>query len=176
MVNRYRISENDNPWTQPVLDRLRELYAKGELSHKAIAGELNLEFRCNLSRNAVIGKVSRLGLSSNGRKAKDHAGGPTKAEREKRDKMVTISRSNLPNRYTIPIDPMRRRRPPTELPPEQPISLDNPGVTLLELEHDSCRWPVADGRYCGAKQWKRGRPYCAGHDRMSIRRCQEVEA
>lgn len=55
-------------------------------------------------------------------------------------------------------------------PPPRP---DNEPVTLLDLQHNECRWPLGDPqdfenfRYCGARHEREGTPYCAHHARLA---------
>lgn len=44
---------------------------------------------------------------------------------------------------------------------------NSPGITIEELQSDSCRWiGIVRGRYCGDRAVE-GRPYCAHHCRMA---------
>lgn len=61
--------------SEPELEMaLRKAIADGLTSSQA-AGKLSREFRRNITRNAVIGRAHRLGLSFRGRRIKQTKGG-----------------------------------------------------------------------------------------------------
>lgn len=123
-----------------VLTRLR---AEG-YSSSQIATELWREFRTTYSRNAVIGRASRLGLV-----CRKPAAAPRMppAPRKPRDKIV--SRVSLP-----PQEPATLRC----------VEIDPRHLSLIELESNDCRWPYGDGpfTFCGHPKFQDG-PYCGAH-------------
>lgn len=116
--------------------------AKKRWNDGCSATEIAAELPGFVTRNAVIGKLSRMGCTRKGGSA------TSKPYRRTPNK----DKAARPNRYT----PFR---PPVEVPfeaaaveirPDKPI---NP-VTLLELVEHHCRWPFGDPgtpdfRYCG---------------------------
>jgi GcrA cell cycle regulator len=112
-----------------------------------------------VSRNAVIGKVSRLGLS----RVKGVAGGQPGRTVPKmaRPRIVIQER-------TSPLVPRKQ-----QLPLPQPPVDNAKRRSLLELQQGHCRWPLsepgaADFGFCGNPQVE-GLPYCAAHARMAYR-------
>lgn len=138
-------------WTDDRTERLKTMWAEG-LSCSQIARQLG-----GVSRNAVIGKVHRLGLQG-------RAGLPRKST-------MSISAVARPCKISKQCDSgsgaMLR---PVSLPPTEPaITGEEP--TLTELTSQMCRFPVgeADGwqqRFCGKP--KAEGAYCAYHARKSI--------
>jgi hypothetical protein len=142
------VMTDNGAWPAAQVEQLRELFAKG-LSAGAIAIEL-----VGRSRNAVIGKLGRIGL-----KLSPKATGPRPKPRQKRKRSGKNYR-DAPWKPQI----VEQFAPtePVDLPPE---IVANP-VTLMELTADTCRWPCAgegaNTMFCGALTVE-GKPYCPKH-------------
>jgi GcrA cell cycle regulator len=101
-----------------------------------------------VSRNAVIGKVHRLGLA--GRAA------PARAERPRAQRRTAIHTA----------------APPPQIIEEDPIKLDDGNfATVLTINDRMCRWPIGDPaenefHFCGHRP-KAGSPYCEAHARKA---------
>jgi GcrA cell cycle regulator len=153
-------------WTDERIELLKRLWSEGS-SASQIAAEIG-----GVTRNAVIGKVHRLGLSGRG-KAK-----PAAAQRPPKATRVPSAPS--------PITPQAAPRPAVVLAPvPQPLALDAEveetheevavptceRVTIMDLRESMCRWPMGDPtrpefRFCGARAVT-GLPYCAHHARVA---------
>jgi GcrA cell cycle regulator len=143
-------------WTPERLEQLRNFASSG-LSSSQIAAEIGV------TRNAVIGKLHRLGLAS-GRPA---AGGPARscpprARRPRHSPQREFLRLMFAQTPSI----ANGSGAPSTVESTQPCS-------LFELAHDKCRWPMgnpeaADFAFCG-NDAAAGFPYCAGHARMAYR-------
>jgi GcrA cell cycle regulator len=116
-----------------------------------------------VSRNAVIGKMSRLGLSRRQRAA------PTPEEKPKRTAWRTRNLARI----------LARAQILTELVPAQASAgntvaiLDGRGCSLFELTAGQCRWPINDPGapdfcFCGSARVE-GLPYCVGHVRRAYK-------
>ena len=128
---------------------LRALVAEGAGSHSVLAGILNEQFGSSYSRNAVIGKASRLGLS-----VKCPRAPVLKAVREIR---------------------VRLRPPEKPKTTEQQIAafrcaeVDPKNVALTDLSHNGCRWPYGDGPFAFCDHPRFGETsYCGPHFALSI--------
>jgi len=143
-------------WTAERVELLKSGFEAG-LSCRQIADDIGV------SRNAVIGKISRLNLSRGGgvsaglsERARDPRGGP------RRPRIPRQSRVSQRQILTaLDAQPAVEEAPPRS---EQRCS-------LLELSEEKCRWPIsnlgaADFWFCGNKPVER-LPYCAGHARMA---------
>lgn len=131
-------------WTDEDIEQLRALAADG-FSCSLIAAELG----GGKTRNAVIGKLHRLGIQKGKvRMVADRNAQP----KVKRDR----------NRFVPSASPLK------PLPPEiTSPSLEMRTVTLAELDYSHCRWPIGDPhkedfRFCGADK-EIDRSYCAFH-------------
>ena len=145
-------------WTEERLELLKTHFAAG-LTCREIAGEIGV------SRNAVIGKLSRLNLT------RDGSDEPRRAARKEG------SNRPRPKSATGPVSRLRQRiqlafceRQPTA---DGPPILSEHSCSLLELSEQSCRWPIstpgaADFCFCGNTPLE-GLPYCAGHTRLAYR-------
>lgn len=164
-------------WTDERVALLRKMWAAG-LSCSQIASELE----CGITRNAVIGKVHRLGLS--GRKL-----APTAARLEPRPRPAPRAQSaprSAPVRHSTPLHgavaKAAAREKPGDLPPRPFKSMPIPAAipapdaslrcTLLELNDKRCKWPLGDPaspdfRYCGSDKAVTDGPYCRFHFRIA---------
>ncbi|HET9717384.1 MAG TPA: GcrA family cell cycle regulator [Pseudolabrys sp.] len=141
-------------WTTERVTQLRN-YVSAGLTCAQIAHEIGV------SRNAVIGKINRLGLSRSRHKAEPR------------------THSDAPLRRRIFL-----RRPVLKaLLHSEPITddvLSAQPCSLLELGPRRCRWPIASGNpgaftFCG-NSTPDGISYCAGHARMAYRLSSTVRS
>ena len=136
-------------WTDERVESLKKLWLEG-LSASQIAKQLG-----GVTRNAVIGKVHRLGLS--GRAA------PSQPQR-------SVFRAPRPPRPVQAAAPAPRRPAPQPVPVAAPIIRDEaPGqATVLTLGAHMCRWPIGDPAtenfsFCGRRTGGEDGPYCHDH-------------
>lgn len=129
-------------WSQEQIDTLKKLRSEG-LSPGRIGD------RMGRTRNAVIGKLHRLGMCERARPAV---------------KMAKLPRRPEPKKPFIlrPLAKQAKPLPPLPLP-AQPVS-DVARVAFMDLENHMCRWPVGDPvqGFCGCDKVP-GLSYCAGH-------------
>lgn len=168
------MSDAGLPWTEERVELLKRLWAEG-LSASQIAGQMG-----GVTRNAVIGKVHRLGLS--GRTKSGAAPSP-----QPRPRKAARSPSHpLTHRPAAAGNaaPAFMPAPQAEPEPERDIALDDDvvipmseRVTIMELRDTMCRWPMGDPttpefRFCGAKA-AASLPYCAHHCRIAYQPAAE---
>lgn len=147
------------PWPDEWTQMAREMWAQGA-SGGDVAKRLNAAFGAKLTRNAVLGKVDRLGLMKEVPK-----GEPSQTQiqgaRLRRLKRAAPSphtpRPKMPNRKTLIFKTAPAPRRPRIVPPAPPAPEGAP-VDIFGLTAQSCRWPIdpaAPGegwRYCGAER------------------------
>ena len=148
-------------WTDERVEQLKRLWSEG-LSASQIAGELG-----GITRNAVIGKVHRLGLSGRAKTPSSSAPRPRKPRQP--GHMMRLSRPSM--RGNTALAPMYE----TDVEPE-PELIENiiplgQRCTLLELNESKCRWPIGDPGsaeffFCGGQPLE-GLPYCNYHSRVA---------
>src|SRR5512143_4004587 len=130
-------------WTDERVETLKKLWLEG-LSASQIAKHLG-----GVTRNAVIGKVHRLGLS--GRAVPSQ---PTRP----------VFKAPRPARPVVAAQPSPRRAlEPSPVPaPRPPASIEEPGTaTVLTLGAHMCKWPIGDPAtdsftFCGRRSGGEG--------------------
>lgn len=137
-------------WSAEAVEALKALWADPDLSAADVARRLGV------TRNAVLGKIHRLGLSK-----------PRSSRLSAR--LASVRRPARP--------PHRRAKAPPTQAPVASVSgmpeLAAPLVSLLEdLPGRACRWPIGDPRepafgFCGRPA--AGGPYCAAHAAVAYR-------
>ena len=164
-------------WTDERVERLKTLWSEG-LSASQIAAELGA-----VTRNAVIGKVHRLGLSGRS-KPQVQPARPTVAAppRVKTASSRPVAQSQSTSRPTAPVRPITigATALKADAAAEEALAvaavteIEPPvfeKVTILSLTESTCKWPVGDpGKpdffFCGRKS-EVGIPYCAFHARIA---------
>lgn len=155
-------------WTEERVELLKKLWAEG-LSASQVAKQLG-----GVTRNAVIGKVHRLGLSGRAtpsRPARPRAPTPRTLThvRGRPDPLVATSADEIEE---AEIAPKRAEISRAEL--------DNNGsrelTTVLTLTEHNCKWPIGDpGRpnfhFCG-RGADHNSPYCAEHSKLAYQPMQ----
>ena len=137
-------------WTDERVELLKKLWLEG-LSASQIAKQLG-----GVTRNAVIGKVHRLGLS--GRATPSQPSRPT----------FKTPRPPRPISHTTP----RRLEPRPQPLPAPVYFVEEPGsATVLTLGAHMCKWPIGDPSsndftFCGRRASEEG-PYCIDHARVA---------
>jgi GcrA cell cycle regulator len=135
-------------WTIERVELLKTHFRAG-LSCREIADQIGV------SRNAVIGKISRLNLT------RERAGAT-------RRQAVRGPRKRAGLRL--------RRQILEAVPVKETAALEEPihnghCCSLFELSEQTCRWPIStpglsDFRFCGNPPVE-GLPYCVGHSRLA---------
>jgi len=147
-------------WTDERVELLKKLWSDG-LSASQIAAELG-----GITRNAVIGKVHRLGLSGRAKSANASAPRQRKARSAS---MLRIGRAAIRGNTAL----AHAYEIETEAEPEMIDNIIPIGQrrSILELTESTCRWPVGDPGsgdffFCGGNTIA-GLPYCAYHSRIA---------
>ena len=149
-------------WNEERVDLLKKLWAEG-LSASQIAGRLG-----EVTRNAVIGKVHRLGLSGRA---------TTSRMKSHRPRSRVAAKRNGKSRFGSVGNPALRALY------HQDAQLFTPAVeelvipmaerkTIQTLTENHCRWPIGDPQmtdfhFCG-KSKVHGLPYCEFHARRAF--------
>lgn len=143
-------------WTNDRVETLKKLWADG-LSCSQIAKQLR-----GVSRNAVIGKVHRLGLS--GRATPSKPARPVfKAPKQPRVIPAAEPR-DVPD--LAPTAPLQAPKPARD-------AQEAPGLaTVLTLGPHMCKWPIGDPAeagftFCGRRRGEGEGSYCVEHARLA---------
>ncbi len=149
-------------WTEERVEMLKKLWADG-LSASQIAAELG-----GITRNAVIGKVHRLGLSG---RAKSPSSASPRPRKARSPGMMRVPRSSIRGNTALAYDYAAEPEPELiEIPIEQ-------RKTLLQLTEATCHWPVGDPGstdffFCGGDALESS-PYCSYHSRVAYQPASE---
>lgn len=152
-------------WTDERIERLKELY-RDEASYtmEQIADRLG----AGLTRNAVIGKCTRLGLERRPPVLSDSP----RAERSRLRQKGIIDVNGKPMETKKGGFGYNFRTPDPELV-DIPADESPDAVTLMGLTESSCRWPITEDTrdpnfmYCGSTKLD-GYSYCCRHQQLSM--------
>ena len=141
-------------WTDDRVELLKKLWSEG-LSASQIASKMG-----GVTRNAVIGKVHRLGLSGRATPAKPQLS--RKTEKVEKTETRTFQSRAKAFKSSIP--------EPDFMEPLILATGDN--ATVSTLSRNMCKWPIGDPssedfHFCGQKATA-GKPYCAYHAHMAF--------
>ena len=170
-------------WTDDRVELLKKMWGEGQ-SASQIAKVLG-----GVTRNAVIGKVHRLGLSNRASgggstKADGKAKAAPKAEARAKPQPKTEpaikpapaneTKTTLPARKQIipagqplPPQPSANEISPEALAKVNEVEKKAKKISLMELTERTCKWPVGDPAtddfwFCGLPV-QQGKPYCEAH-------------
>lgn len=163
--------ETSASWTDERVELLQKLWSEG-LSASQIATQLG-----GVTRNAVIGKIHRLGLSGRAKTASQPR------PRKPRPASKPTGRSGGSGGATIvrttrvigntALKLVTEIEAETELVPlgDADIVPFGERKTLMDLNEHTCRWPMGDPgspdfAFCGRDSVP-GQPYCAAHARVA---------
>lgn len=154
-------------WTPEMDERLKQLVARPHATYREIFPTLNKEFGTSFTRCAVIGRARRIGI---GAPAVVHTPEEIAARRLARQQRHNAARRGRRSHHGAAARAIRIPRPPVEETIMRCAAVEALHVSLLELEHQQCRWPYGEGvaiTFCGHQKFN-GFSYCAAHYFLSI--------
>ena len=151
-------------WTEDRVETLKKLWTEGH-SASQIANQLG-----GVTRNAVIGKVHRLGLSGRATPSRPVKRPPRlarpKPAPQRIERTVVAPVIEEPAVKTLPVVIERRGEPLA------PVRMSNGEVaSVLNIRESMCKWPIGDPMdkdfaFCGRSA--SGGPYCAEHAKVAF--------
>lgn len=152
-----------SPWTADRIDRVKQLALDGWT-----ATDIANDLACEISRNAVIGKIHRNGFTWN-----------CKAnQRPIRERQPRLPRPDAPPRLRSSAARIASKMHKPEIDEDvtdgiidmPPEAITDTAVTLFDAKPGQCRYPLgepssSDFRFCGDKQ-KIGYSWCHRHFRL----------
>jgi len=174
-------------WTDERVEILKKLWGEGQ-SASQIAKELG-----GVTRNAVIGKVHRLGLSNRAtsssssksdsktkasvKSISDKKIGSSKVNASKvstanspsepRSNVTNLRRQIIPAGQPLPPQPSANEISPEALARVNEIEKKAKKISLLELTERTCKWPIGDPAtedfWFCGLPSQAGKPYCEAH-------------
>ena len=155
-------------WTTERVELLKNRFEAG-LSCRQIAAYIGV------SRNAVIGKLSRLNLTRENSADERRPARKSAARGLARGLAKGVRLKTTPRlQYQMLQDAYAEPQPRFD---DEPIN-DEHRCSLLELSETRCRWPIStpgaeDFCFCGNAPVE-GLPYCPGHSRLAYRATSRV--
>jgi len=159
-------------WTDERIALLKKMWKDGKS-----AAEIAKVLAKGVTRNAVIGKAHRMGLSGRPSPIKKPAAAPKKEKEAAAPKKEvaapreTASRSKAAPAPSAKPSPMLAREAEELKKIEKEVVQLGGGVSLLDLTERMCKWPIGDPReaefsFCG-RGIRVGTPYCPEHAAMA---------
>lgn len=145
----------ESRWTESAVALLKKLHHDG-FSASQIAGQLGVDF----TRNAVIGKIHRLGLNVN-----IHLTAEEIAERfARRAQAAALRQTRRLRSPNLPKPRSQTLREMLGVPSTDCLEKNSKNIPFLELQPHHCRFAYGTGPYlfCGNDKTE-GSSYCAGH-------------
>ncbi len=162
-------------WTDERVERLKKMWGEGQ-SASQIAKELG-----GVTRNAVIGKVHRLGLSNRAgtspapapekKAARATPAAESKPATKPEDKVIEVTvqprKPIVPAGQPLPPQPSANEISPEALATVREVEKTAKKIGLMELTERTCKWPIGDPAtedfwFCGLAV-QQGKPYCEAH-------------
>jgi len=163
-------------WTDERVEHLRQQWLEGKS-----ASQIATLLGHGLTRNAVIGKVHRLGLAGRAKSPTSTAPRPRVPSSQPAVHRAAPARATMVAPRVVRGATALAIAPQTETEAEPqaydsvvlPMSLR---VTIVELKEAMCRWPLGDPaspdfRYCGSPV--ANGPYCVHHGRLAYQPVQD---
>jgi GcrA cell cycle regulator len=156
------------PWTKERIEALRALHAQGW------TGSQIARWLGGVSRNAVIGKLHRLGLRGHDQLRTPIAQRATEARRGRAERAERAKQKRAAPKPEVRPDPKVCVPKPAPDAVVEPDVVFETGLRLEQLPAGACKWPIgvdADGVhvFCGGPRKGEG-PYCAHHAAMATTR------
>lgn len=154
-------------WNDERVEALKKLWTEG-LSASQIANRIG-----GVTRNAVIGKVHRLGLSGRAPTSRTAVARPrpriAAPRRPAKPRFAAIGPVAIKNHFQLEAEPYVSSYEEIDIPLAERKS-------LLDLADSSCRWPIGDPQlaafhFCNRSKMS-GLPYCEYHARRAFQPVQ----
>lgn len=154
-------------WTDEMVDQLREMWKQG-----LTTGEIGK--RLGVSKNSIVGKVHRLGLSGRPSPIKKKDEVTPKADEKESSSAQNKTPKIKPEKVSAPKAQKSEKHVEEENIVEEKIDVlpetkhHHSGKTsLTDLDNHTCRWPIGDPKdenfhFCG-KKVRIGQTYCDEH-------------
>lgn len=149
-------------WTEEIVADTKAWYVEG-LSCSQIAAEIGLKYHVSFTRNAVIGKLHRNGMTGGGCQPGPRKDGQAKPRKRGRTRFYPKA---------VPAQRLGEQQycsEPEAVDTDLPSDSSSFACTLLDLTSTTCRWPIGDPptpefHFCGAPTSADVNcPYCQRH-------------
>lgn len=162
-------------WTEERVAELKKLWAEGH-SASQIAKRLG-----SVTRNAVIGKVHRLGLSGRATPSRPVKRPPRLArpKPQQAQGQAAVAATGGLNALAVRPEPAHQQITAAEANIEPQRLPNGDMVTVLTVKDSMCKWPIGDPAdasfgFCGHGA-QEGSPYCHEHARVAFQPAKKRE-
>ena len=161
-------------WTDERIAQLKKMWKEGKS-----AADIAKFLGKGVTRNAVIGKAHRMGLSGRPSPIKKPAAAAPKKEAAKKPVKEVAKKTVIPVVTGVKNNPLvREATEPRKFVKETPPV--GGGVALIDLSERMCKWPFGDPReddftFCG-RTIRPGTPYCPDHAGMAYQSSSRTRA
>jgi GcrA cell cycle regulator len=150
-------------WNDERVELLKKLWAEG-LSASQIASRLG-----GVTRNAVIGKVHRLGLSGRATSSRSASPRPRRVQAPRQHRAPSLLFGTRGNVALKPV--FEEEVEPAPAPVQELYIPPAERASILTLKEAMCHWPIGDPgeeefHFCGRKT-SGSLPYCEHHARLA---------
>jgi GcrA cell cycle regulator len=160
------LADNKISWTDDRINLLKRMWKEGKS-----AADIAKSLGKGVTRNAVIGKAHRMGLS--GRPSPIKAPEPKKAAAPPKKAVKPAPPPPPPKKAAKPApapakpNPVLAREVEEMKKVEKEAVPEGGGVPLIDLTERMCKWPIGDPKeadftFCG-RGIRQGTPYCPAH-------------
>ncbi len=162
-------------WTDEMIEELKKMWHEG-----LTTGEIGK--RLNVSKNSIVGKVHRLGLSGRPSPIKKKDAEQPAKPAEKKPAPASKAKAPEPKAAEPKAKTPAKEKTvaPVEAKPIAPLAPQpkaekphhhNHNLSLTELDNHTCRWPIGDPKddnfhFCG-KKVRIGQTYCDEHSAIA---------
>ena len=170
-------------WTDERIAQLKKMWKEGKS-----AADIAKTLAKGVTRNAVIGKAHRMGLSGRPSPIKKPAPEPKKesAKKEVVKKAVVKEAPAKEVKKTVTPVVSGMKHNPLSREVAEPRKFEKEaippggGVALIDLSERMCKWPIGDPReddftFCG-RGIRQGTPYCPDHAGMAYQSSSRTRA
>lgn len=152
-------------WTDERIGLLKKMWKEGKS-----AAEIAKTLGKGVTRNAVIGKAHRMGLSGRPSPIKKPAPSKKEAAPARKEAVKEVKKAAAPPSSGKTPPALVRETEELKKIEKELVPLGG-GVSLLELTERMCKWPIGDPRepdftFCG-RGIRQGTPYCPDHASMA---------
>ena len=161
----------NTPWSPRLTRVLRRMW-RGGCTARQIANALNERYGLTLTRNAVIGKLHRMGMMGERRKPRQR---PARVSQRQASRMLSRAQRHRTAPRPAPVKAMPAAPAPVRQQSAPAPSSHRRGVTdIMKLKPGMCRWVDGDRGawvWCGAPT--DGGSWCEHHRAIVFRKTKE---
>lgn len=152
-----------NSWSASIVNKMKVLFDKG-------MSTAEIGKRLGFSKNAIVGKINRLGWNQQATKSKDKQS-PKKPAQPAVKKTKPVAKKPIAKPAVKAPAKAEARTAERQRTGSEIEKFMNHSAGLMSLRPDQCRWPIGSPdsdnfHFCGEKVFT-GKPYCFEHCKLA---------